>query len=154
MDDQLRTNVPGVWAIGEVNGCGDFTHTAYNDCEIVAANFFDDDPRRVTDRIPYYGLFIDPLLGRVGMTEREARASGRKALIGKRLMTHIGQAREFGETRGFMKVIVDAKNRGDPRRIATGPEWGRGSPHTAGCRVRRAALYGYFPRRAYPSHGL
>ncbi len=110
VDDQLRTNVPGVWALGEVNGRGAFTHTSYNDYEIVAANLFDDDPRRVTDRIACYGLFIDPPLGRVGMTEREVRASGRKPLVGKRMMTRVGRAREFGETRGFMKVIVDAES--------------------------------------------
>jgi pyruvate/2-oxoglutarate dehydrogenase complex dihydrolipoamide dehydrogenase (E3) component len=82
VDDELRTNVPGVWAIGDVNGRGAFTHTSYNDFEILAANMFDDDPRRVSDRITTYGLFIDPPLGRVGMTEREVRESGRKALIG------------------------------------------------------------------------
>ncbi len=110
VDDQLRTNVPGVWALGEVNGRGAFTHTSYNDYEIVAANLFDDDPRRVTDRIACYGLFMDPPLGRVGMTEREVSASGRKPLVGKRMMTRVGRAREFGETRGFMKVIVDAES--------------------------------------------
>ncbi len=109
VDDQLRTNVPGVWAMGEVNGRGAFTHTSYNDFEIVAANLFDNDPRKVTDRILCYGLFIDPPLGRVGMTEREVKQSGRKALIGKRMMTRVGRAREFGETQGFMKVIVDAE---------------------------------------------
>ena len=108
VDDQLRTNVSGVWAMGEVNGRGAFTHTSYNDHEIVAANLFDDDPRRVTDRIPCYGLFVDPPLGRVGMTEREAKASGRSVLVGKRMMTRVGRAREFGETRGFMKIVVDA----------------------------------------------
>jgi pyruvate/2-oxoglutarate dehydrogenase complex dihydrolipoamide dehydrogenase (E3) component len=110
VDDQLRTNVSGIWALGEVNGRGAFTHTSYNDYEIVAANLFDSDPRRVTDRILCYGLFIDPPLGRVGMTEREVRASGLKALVGKRMMTRVGRAREFGETRGFMKVIVNAGN--------------------------------------------
>ncbi len=109
VDDQLRTNVPGVWAIGEVNGRGAFTHTSFNDFEIVVANLFDDDPRRVSDRILCYGLFIDPPLGRVGLTEREVRESGRPALIGKRMMTRVSRAREFGETQGFMKVIVDAK---------------------------------------------
>ncbi len=107
----LRTNVDGVWAIGEVNGRGAFTHTSYNDYEIVAANLFDDDPRRTTDRIPCYGLFIDPPLGRVGMTEREARASGRNVLVGKRMMTQVGRARESGETRGFMKILVDADSK-------------------------------------------
>lgn len=108
VDEQLCTNVPGVWAIGDVNGHGAFTHTSYNDYEIVAANLFDDDSRRHTDRILCYGLFIDPPLGRIGMTEREVRASGRRALIGKRMMTRVGRAREFGETRGFIKIIVDA----------------------------------------------
>ncbi len=84
VDDALRTNVPGVWAIGEVNGRGAFTHTSYNDYEIVAANLFDNDPRRVTDRILCYGLFIDPPLGRVGMNEREAKAAGHRVLVGKR----------------------------------------------------------------------
>ena len=108
VDEQLRTNVPGVWAIGDVNGRGAFTHTSYNDYEIVAANLFDGDLRKVTDRILCYGLFIDPPLGRIGMTEKEVRSSGRRALIGKRMMTRVGRAREFGETRGFIKIIVDA----------------------------------------------
>ena len=108
VDDQLRTTAPGVWAIGEVNGRGAFTHTSYNDFEIVAANLLDDDPRRVSDRILCYGLFIDPPLGRIGMTEREVRESGRKALVGKRMMTRVGRARERSETQGFMKVLVDA----------------------------------------------
>jgi len=108
VDDCLRTNVPGVWAMGEVNGRGAFTHTSYNDYEIVAANLFDDDPRRVADRIPCYGLFIDPPLGRVGINAREANASGRNVMVGKRMMTRVGRAREFGETRGFIKVLVDA----------------------------------------------
>ena len=109
VDDQLRTNVPGIWAIGDVNGRGAFTHTSYNDFEILAANMFDNDPRRVTDRITTYGLFIDPPLGRVGMTEREVRESGRKALIGKMMMTRVGRARERSETQGFMKILIDAE---------------------------------------------
>ena len=109
VDDQLRTSADGVWALGEVNGRGAFTHTAYNDFEIVAANLLDDDPRRVSDRINCYGLFIDPPLGRVGMTEREVRESGRPALIGTRQMTRVGRAREFGDTRGFIKILVDAQ---------------------------------------------
>ena len=109
VDDELRTNVDGIWAMGEVNARGAFTHTAYNDFEIVAANLLDNDPRSVADRILCYGLFIDPPLGRVGMTESQVRASGREALIGTRRMAHVGRAREFGETRGFMKVMVDAK---------------------------------------------
>jgi pyruvate/2-oxoglutarate dehydrogenase complex dihydrolipoamide dehydrogenase (E3) component len=108
VDEHLQTNVPDIWAIGDVNGRGAFTHTSYNDHEIVAANLFDDDPRKVTDRILCYGLFIDPPLGRIGMTEKEVRASGRRALIGKRMMTRVARAREFGETRGFIKIMVDA----------------------------------------------
>ena len=107
VDDQLRTEVAGIWAIGDCNRRGAFTHTSYNDYEIVAANLFDDDPRRVSDRITCYGLFIDPPLGRVGMTEREALASGRRVLVGKRPMTNVGRAKEFGETQGFIKVLVD-----------------------------------------------
>jgi len=113
VDDALSTNVPGIWAIGDVNGRGAFTHgafthTSYNDYEIVAANLFDDDARKVSDRILCYGLFIDPPLGRVGMTEKQVRDSGRRALVGKRMMTRVARAREFGETRGFIKIIVDA----------------------------------------------
>jgi pyruvate/2-oxoglutarate dehydrogenase complex dihydrolipoamide dehydrogenase (E3) component len=108
VDGHLRTNVPGIWAIGDVNGQGAFTHTSYNDYEIVAANLFDDDPRKTTDRILCYGLFVDPPLGRIGMTEKQVRESGRRALVGKRMMTRVGRAREFGETRGFIKIIVDA----------------------------------------------
>ena len=111
VDDQLRTNVPGVWALGDCNGKGAFTHTAYNDYEIVAANLLDDDPRRVSDRILSYALYIDPPLARVGMTEAQVRASGRKALIGKREMTRVSRAREKGETQGFMKIAVDAETK-------------------------------------------
>jgi pyruvate/2-oxoglutarate dehydrogenase complex dihydrolipoamide dehydrogenase (E3) component len=111
VDDELRTNVPGVWALGDVNGRGAFTHTSWNDHEIVAANLLDSDPRRVGERITAYALFIDPPLGRAGMTEREVRASGRKALIGKMPMTRVGRAKERGETLGFMKVLVDAETK-------------------------------------------
>jgi pyruvate/2-oxoglutarate dehydrogenase complex dihydrolipoamide dehydrogenase (E3) component len=111
VDDQLRTNVPGIWAIGDCNGRGAFTHTAWNDAEIVAANLLDNDPRRVTDRITCYGLFIDPPLGRAGMTESEVRKSGRRALVGKRPMTRVARAVEKGETQGFMKILVDAESR-------------------------------------------
>jgi len=108
VDDQLNTNVPGIWAIGDVNGKGAFTHTSYNDYEIVAANLFDDDDRKVSDRILCYGLFIDPPLGRIGMTEKQVRDSGRRALVGKRMMTRVSRAKEFGETRGFIKILADA----------------------------------------------
>ena len=110
VDDALATNVPGIWAIGDVNGKGAFTHTSYNDYEILAANMFDDDPRRVSDRLTAYGLFVDPPLGRVGMTEREIRESGRKALVGKMMMARVGRARERSETQGIMKIFVDAES--------------------------------------------
>jgi pyruvate/2-oxoglutarate dehydrogenase complex dihydrolipoamide dehydrogenase (E3) component len=100
--------VPGIWALGDCNGTGAFTHTSYNDYEIVAANLLDNDARRVTDRIQAYALYIDPPLGRAGMTDAEVRKSGRKALVAKRPTTRIGRAVEKGETQGFMKVTVDA----------------------------------------------
>ena len=111
VDDSLATNVPGIWAIGDCNGRGAFTHTAYNDFEIVAANLLDGETRKVSDRIPAYGLFIDPPLGRVGMTLAQARASGRPLLVGRRPMTRVGRAIEKGETLGFMSVIADAETR-------------------------------------------
>ncbi len=113
VDDQLQTTVPGIWALGDCNGKGGFTHTSYNDFEIVAANLLDGDPRRVSDRITAYNLYIDPPLGRAGMTEAEARRSGKPLLIAKRPMTRVGRAVEKGETLGFMKAIVDA----DTKRI-------------------------------------
>ncbi len=111
VDDQCRTSAEGVWAMGDANGKGAFTHTSWNDYEIVAANLFDNDPRKISDRIPCYALFIDPPLGRVGMNEAEARKSGRKILAGKMLMTRVGRAREAGEMQGFMKVLVDADSK-------------------------------------------
>jgi pyruvate/2-oxoglutarate dehydrogenase complex dihydrolipoamide dehydrogenase (E3) component len=111
VDDQLRTNVPGIWALGDCNGKGAFTHTANNDFEIVAANLLDNDPRKVSDRIMTYGLFIDPPLGRGGMTATQVKAAGREALVATRPMERVGRAVEKGETQGFMKVIVDAKSK-------------------------------------------
>jgi pyruvate/2-oxoglutarate dehydrogenase complex dihydrolipoamide dehydrogenase (E3) component len=111
VDNQLRTNVPGIWALGDCNGRGGFTHTSYNDFEIVAANLLDHEPRSVTDRITAYNLYIDPPLGRAGMTERDARGSGRRLLKGSRPMTHVGRAVEKGESQGFMKVLVDADSK-------------------------------------------
>jgi len=111
VDDELRTNVPGIWALGDVNGRGAFTHTAYNDYEIVAANLLDQDRRRVSDRTTVYALFTDPPLARVGMTESEVRATGRPALAGKMMMARVGRARERSETQGFMQVLVDAETK-------------------------------------------
>ncbi|MDZ7591184.1 MAG: FAD-containing oxidoreductase [Rubrivivax sp.] len=110
VDDQCRTSADGVWAVGDCNGRGAFTHTAWNDHEIVVANLFDADPRRLSDRISCYALFIDPALGRVGMTETEAVASGKRVLRAKMPMQRVGRAREAGETQGFMKALVDADN--------------------------------------------
>jgi pyruvate/2-oxoglutarate dehydrogenase complex dihydrolipoamide dehydrogenase (E3) component len=111
VDDQLRTNVPGIWALGDCNGRGAFTHTAWNDYEIVAANILDNDPRRVTDRILAYALFTDPPLARAGMTEAQVRQSGRPALVATMAMADVSRAREKGETRGFMKILVDAQTK-------------------------------------------
>jgi pyruvate/2-oxoglutarate dehydrogenase complex dihydrolipoamide dehydrogenase (E3) component len=107
VDDELRTNVPGIWALGDCNGRGAFTHTSYNDFEIVAANLLDNDPRRVTDRITAYALYTDPPLGRVGMTEAEVRKSSRPALISIMPMENVSRAYEKGETKGLMKILVD-----------------------------------------------
>lgn len=111
VNDECETNVAGVFAVGDVNGRGAFTHTSWNDYEIVAANLFDGDTRRVTDRISAYALFTDPPLGRVGMSFTEARATGRPLLAAKMPMARVGRAREFGETQGFMKIVVDAETK-------------------------------------------
>src|SRR5215471_1408338 len=108
VDDQLRSNLPGIYALGDCNGKGAFTHTSYNDHEIVAANLLDGDQRRVSDRITAYAVYIDPPLGRAGMTDAEIKRSGRTALTAKRPMTKVGRAAEKGETQGFMKITVDA----------------------------------------------
>jgi pyruvate/2-oxoglutarate dehydrogenase complex dihydrolipoamide dehydrogenase (E3) component len=111
VDDQLRTNVAGIYALGDCNGRGAFTHTAYNDYEIVAANLLDNDPRRVSDRIFCYAMYLDPPLGRIGMTEAEVRATGKPALMATRPMTRVNRAVEKGESLGFMKVLVDAESK-------------------------------------------
>ena len=111
VDDQLQTNVPGIWALGECNGRGAFTHTAYNDFEIVAANLLDGESRRVSDRIQAYALYIDPPLGRAGSTEAEARQQGHSVRVGQRPMSRVGRAVEKGETNGLMKIVVDANTR-------------------------------------------
>ena len=111
VDDALATNVPGIWALGDCNGRGAFTHTAYNDYEIVAANLLDGSARKVSSRIPAYALYIDPPLGRVGLSETEARRSGRNLLVSKRTMTRVGRAIEKDETKGFMKIVADAETK-------------------------------------------
>jgi pyruvate/2-oxoglutarate dehydrogenase complex dihydrolipoamide dehydrogenase (E3) component len=129
VDNQLRTNVPGIWALGDCNGRGGFTHTSYNDFEIVAANLLDHEPRSVTDRITAYNLYTDPPLGRAGMTERDARGSGRRVLKGSRPMTRVGRAVEKGESQGFMKVLVDA----DSKEILGGTILGTGGDEAIHC---------------------
>jgi pyruvate/2-oxoglutarate dehydrogenase complex dihydrolipoamide dehydrogenase (E3) component len=129
VDDELRTSVPGIWALGDCNGKGAFTHTSYNDYEIVAANLLDHDPRRVSDRITAYNLYIDPPLGRAGMTEAQVRQSGRRALVGQRPMTRVSRAVEKGETQGFMKIIVDA----DSKQILGGAILGVGGDEVIHC---------------------
>ena len=111
VDDQLRTNVAGIYALGECNGRGAFTHTSYNDYEIVAGNLLDQDRRRVTDRIIAYALYTDPPLGRAGMTEAQVKRSAKKALVATRPMSRVGRAVEKGETQGFMKILVDAESK-------------------------------------------
>ena len=111
VDDELKTSAANVWALGDCNGRGAFTHTSYNDFEIVAANLLATDHRRVTDRITAYALYTDPPLGRAGLTEAQAAASGRPVLIGKRPMTHVGRAVEKSETQGFIKILVDAESK-------------------------------------------
>ena len=129
VDDQLRTNVPGIWALGDCNGKGAFTHTAYNDFEIVAANLLDNDRRSIADRVTAYALYIDPPLGRAGMTERQVRERKEPALIAKRPMTKVSRAVEKGETQGFMKILVDA---GD-KRILGGSILGVGGDEVIHC---------------------
>ena len=109
VDDELKTSVPGVWALGDCNGRGAFTHTSYNDFEIVAANLLDGDTRRLSDRFPVYGLYTDPPLGRVGMSEAQAKASGKPYKVASLPMARVGRAKEKGETKGLMKVVVDAQ---------------------------------------------
>lgn len=108
VDDYLQTNIPGIYALGDCNGKGAFTHTAYNDFEIVADNMFDGKDRKVSDRFTTYGLFVDPPMGRAGMTKKEAVAKGYNLLEAKREMKNISRAKEKGETNGFMSAIIDA----------------------------------------------
>jgi pyruvate/2-oxoglutarate dehydrogenase complex dihydrolipoamide dehydrogenase (E3) component len=129
VDDELRTNIPGIWALGDCNGRGGFTHTSYNDFEIVAANLLDGDTRRVSDRIPAYNLYVDPPLGRAGMTEAQTRQSGRRVLMAKRPRTRVGRAVEKGETQGFMKVLVD----GDTGEILGAAILGNGGDEAIHC---------------------
>jgi pyruvate/2-oxoglutarate dehydrogenase complex dihydrolipoamide dehydrogenase (E3) component len=141
VDDLLQTNVPGIWALGDCNGKGAFTHTAYNDFEIVAANLLDGEPRRVSDRIPAYALYIDPPLGRAGLTESEARRRGHSVLVGIQPMSRIGRAIEKGETDGLMKIVVDAASREILGAAVLG---------TGGDEVIHAVLDAMYARAPYP----
>jgi pyruvate/2-oxoglutarate dehydrogenase complex dihydrolipoamide dehydrogenase (E3) component len=111
VDDQLRTSQPHIWALGDCNGKGAFTHTSYNDYEIVRDNILENGTRKVTDRIPIYGLFTDPPLGRVGLTEQEAQQQHKDVLVAKLPMTAVARAREKGETEGFLKIVVEGKTK-------------------------------------------
>ncbi len=152
VDDELRTSVPGIWALGDCNGRGAFTHTAWNDYEIVAANLLDGDKRRISDRIPAYALYTDPPLGRAGMTETEVRKRGRRALVTRADMADVSRAYEKGETEGFMKILVDAEVQGDPGRVVPRPERRRGDPLRARHDVCQGALHRPAARHAHPSH--
>jgi pyruvate/2-oxoglutarate dehydrogenase complex dihydrolipoamide dehydrogenase (E3) component len=129
VDDQLRTSVPGIWALGDCNGQGAFTHTSYNDFEIVAGNLLRGEDRSVRDRIPAYALYTDPPLGRVGMTEAEARKTGRKCLIGRMAMSDVARAIEKGETAGLMKIVAD----GDTKEILGAAILGTGGDEAIHC---------------------
>ena len=146
VDDQLRTNVPGVWAMGDCNGRGAFTHTSWNDFEIVAANLLDNDRRRLSDRITAYALYTDPPLGRAGMTEAEVRKAGKPALISTLAMENVSRARERGETKGFMKVLVDR----DSKQILGASFLGLAGDEVIHC-VSDATRDAHSPHRVHPT---
>jgi pyruvate/2-oxoglutarate dehydrogenase complex dihydrolipoamide dehydrogenase (E3) component len=141
VDDQLRTSAPGVWAMGDCNGKGAFTHTSYNVFVIVAANLIDNDPRRVSDRVTAYALYVDPPLGRAGMTDAEVRKSGRRALVGMRPMIRVGRAVEKGEAQGFMKIVVDA----DTKEILGGAILGPGGDEAIHSILDMMIAKAYYP---------
>ncbi len=153
VDDELRTSVPGIWALGDVNGRGAFTHTSYNDYEIVAANLLDQDRRRVSDRITVYALFTDPPLARVGMTEREVRASGRPALSGKMMMARVGPCPRTLRDAGFHAGAGRRRDEEDPGRRAARHRGRRGDPLHHRRDGGRAALHRDQPDRSHPSDG-
>ena len=154
VDDQLRTSAPGIWALGDCNGKGAFTHTSYNDGEIASANLLDNDPRRVSDRITAYGLYVDPPLGRAGHDGGGGPQDGRKALVGKRPMTKVGRAVEKGESQGFMKIVVDAETKRDPGRCDFRRGRRRGDPLDSGCDVRQGAVHGNSAGGAHSPYGF
>jgi pyruvate/2-oxoglutarate dehydrogenase complex dihydrolipoamide dehydrogenase (E3) component len=146
VDEALRTSNPDVWALGDCNGKGAFTHTAYNDYEIVADNLLSDAGRKYTDRIPVYALYTDPPLGRVGMGEAEIRKAGLKALVGKRPMTRVARAVEKGETQGFLKIHVEESS----RRILGASLLGTGADEAVHSLID--AVYGKLPYTAFQRH--
>ena len=152
VDDQLRTNVPGIWAMGDCNGRGAFTHTSWNDFEIVAANLLDNDQRRVSDRITAYALFTDPPLGRAGMTEAEVRKTGRPALISTKAMEDVSRAYEKGETKGFMKILVDQDSKQILGASFLGLAGDEVDPLHPRSHVCEGTLHGDATRDAHPSH--
>ncbi len=153
VDDQCRTNVEHIWAMGDCNGRGAFTHTSYNDFEIVAANLLDDDPRRISDRVPTYALYIDPPLGRAGMTVDQVRKSGRKALVGKRPMTRVGRAVEKGETSGLHEGGRRRRDQRDPRRRDPRRRRRRGRARHPRHHDGQGALHRDLPHHAHPPDG-
>ena len=154
VDDELRTSVEGIWALGDCNGKGAFTHTSYNDYEIVAANLLDGGRRRVSDRIEAYALYVDPPLGRAGMTEWQVRESKKPALIATLPMTRVNRAVEKGETQGFMKILVDAGDKRNPRRFHPRRWWRRGDPFAARSDVRQGPVHCDAARDAHPPDSL
>ena len=153
VDDQLRTNVEHIWAMGDCNGRGAFTHTSYNDFEIVAANLLDDDPRRVSDRIPTYALYIDPPLGRAGNDRRRGAQVGPKSVGGQAPMTRVGRAVEKGETQGFMKVVVDAETKEILGAAILGVGGDEVDPRHPRHHDGQAALHRDLPHDAHPPDG-
>ena len=154
VDKRLSTNIEGVFALGECNGRGAFTHTAYNDFEIVAANLLDGDDRKVSDRVPGYALYIDPPLGRAGMSEAEARKAGLPTLVGTRPMTRVGRAVEKGETLGFMKVVAHAETGKILGGAILGPGGDEADPWHTRCHQLGNTLSRPSMGRADPSNSL
>ncbi len=150
----LKPTCPGIWAIGDCNGRGAFTHTSYNDYEIVADNLLNGDTRSVDDRLTAYGLFVDPPLGRVGMTDAEIRKSGRRALTGMRPMTRVGRAVEKGETQGFMKIAVDADSKEILGAAILGCRRRRGGALHTRHDVREGAVHRFATRGSHSSDGV
>ena len=152
VDDQLRTNVRGIWAMGDCNGRGAFTHTSWNDFEIVAANILDNEQRRVSERITAYALYTDPPLARAGMTEQEVRKTGKPALVSTMAMEDVSRAYENGETKGFMKILADRDSKQDSWRVVAWTCRRRGHPLHYRSHVRQSTLCGHATCNAHSSN--